>query len=99
MSFANCPIGVPAYGPGKHPEGHAMALDGRTRICIASKDLIDGAEHTGPLFWLVHRTSDSAQANMALEEPSCELYCTILVNNKQNHSWDWDTEDLPKIPV
>ena len=99
MPFANCPIGVPAYGPGKHPEGQSMALDGRARTCIASKGLIDGAEPTGSLFWLVHRTSDSTEANMTLEQTSFEMNCVLHVAKKQKHHWDWESEDLPNIPI
>ena len=99
MCAATCPIGLPAHGPGKHPEGHNVALDGRTRTCIARKGLIDGEEHTGSLFWLVHRTSDATEANMSLEQTSFEMNCTIHMIKKQKHHWDWDSEDLPKIPI
>ena len=99
MPFANCPVGVPQCGPGKHPEGHSMALGGRTRTSIASKDLFDGAEHTGSLFWLVHRTSDSTEANMSLEQTPFEMHCTIHLIKKHKHNWDWQSEDLPKIPI
>ena len=99
MCAANCPIGLPAHGPGKHPEGHNVALDGRTRTCIARKGLIDGEEHTGCLFWLVHRTSNITQANMTLEQTPFEMNCVLHVTKKQKHHWDWESEDLPKIPI
>ena len=76
-----------------------MALDGRTRTCIAITGLIDGAEHAGSLFWLVHRTSDSTEANMTLEQPPFDMCCTIHLNKKQKHNWDWESDDLPKIPT
>ena len=91
MCAANCPIGLPAYGPGKHPEGHIMALDGRTRTCIARKGLIDGEEHTGCLFWLVHRTSDCTETSISLEQPSFEMNCTVHLIKKQQHHWEWDS--------
>ena len=99
MSFANCPVGIPQHGPGKHPEGHSMALNGRTRTSIASKDLFGIAEHTGPLFWLVHRTSNITEANMSLEQTSFEMNCVLHVTKKHKHHWDWESEDLPKIPI
>ena len=74
MSSANCPVALPAHGPGKHPEARAMPFDGRTRTSIATNDLLDSTEHTGSLFWLVNRTSGAALANLALEETTCELY-------------------------
>ena len=76
-----------------------MALDGRTRTCIASKGLIGGAAHTGSLFWLVHRTSDSTEAKLTLENTSFYMCCTVHLNKKQTHSWDWESEDLPNIPI
>ena len=53
----------------------------------------------GPGFWLVHRTSDAALANLALEETTCELYCSTFVNKKANQSWGWDPRDMPKIAI
>ena len=99
MSAANCPIALPAHGPGAHPEGHNVALDGRTRTSIARKGLIDGEEHIGSLFWLVQRTSEATEANMSLEQTSFEMSCTIHVVKKLKHHSNWDSEDLPKIPV
>ena len=51
------------------------------------------------MFWLVHRTSDSTEANMALEQTPFEMNCTIHLIKKQNHHWGGDSEDLPKIPI
>ena len=96
---ANCPIALPAHGPGAHPEGQNVALDGRTRTSIARKGLIDGDEHIGSLFWLVQRTSEATEANMSLEQTSFEMSCTIHVVKKLKHHSNWDSEDLPKIPV
>ena len=27
------------------------------------------------------------------------MNCTIHLNKKQKHNWDWQSEDLPKIPI
>ena len=96
---ANCPVGLPTHGPGKHPEVQNVAFDGRSRTSIARKGLYDGQEHTGSLFWLVHRTSDSTEANMCLEQTSFEMHLTVHLLKKQRHLSEWDTEDLPKIPI
>ena len=97
---ANCPVGVPKHGPGAHPDGCSLALDGRLRNSLAKQDLVDSAEHKGSLFWLVQRSSDSSQANMVFESVSWEHKVTITMPlKKRKHSVDWASKDLPTVPV
>ena len=65
---ANCQIGVPVHGGGSSPDGRFLAIDGRSRASLASKDRLDPSEHTGSLFWLVERSPEKSQASMVLEQ-------------------------------
>ena len=78
---ANCQIGVPVYGEGS---GRSMAIDGRSRASLASKDLLDPSEHTGSLFWIVERTTEKLQANMALEQISWEHKVALHLPSRRN---------------
>ena len=92
--------GVPKHGPGAHPEGSALALDGRTRTSIAKAGSLDSQEHLGSLFWLAHRSSDASEANMVLESCSWEHKVTLeMPPKKKKHVVEWEPGDLPSIPL
>ena len=96
---SNCLVGIPAHGPGTHPDGGHLALDGRFRSQLASQDLVDGPEHTGSLFWLVHRSTDESKANMVIEPVTWEHRVTLTMPfKKQKRSVDWDSKDLLTVP-
>ena len=59
-------VGLPKHGRGAHPENQNLALDGRGKNLIANKDVLDGDEHMGSLFWLVGKTSNSSDANLSM---------------------------------
>ena len=50
-------LGVPQAGPGRHPDGRMMALDGRGRSIMASEEVLDAQEHRGSLFFVIPRSS------------------------------------------
>ena len=100
MVNANAVVGIPKHGPGAHPEGHNLALDGRSRNIIASKGAIDAAEHTGSLFWLITRASKPSDANLTLEAVAWEHKVTLhMPLKKRKLSTEWESKDLPTIPI
>ena len=104
---ANCPISLPRVGPGAHPEDAPLALDGRGRLSLGPKDLVDSSEHHGSLFWLVHRSSVPAEANMSLElvtwENNVHMMLDLPVKKQKAHKveeiLDWKGKDLPTVPL
>ena len=101
MMGGHVQVGLPKHGRGSHPEHQSLALDGRGRVRIASKDIIDGQEHKGNLFWLVGRTATSSEANMTLENVSFEQKVTLVLpdNRKRKCTSDWSSSELPQVPV
>ena len=101
MVNAHVQVGIPKHGRGSHPENQCLALDGRSRSRIASKDIIDGQEHKGNLFWLVGRTATSSEANMILENASFEQKVTLVLpdNKRRKCTSDWSSSELPQIPI
>ncbi len=96
----NAVVGIPKYGPGKHPEDSSLALDGRTRTSLAHAGSYDDNEHTGSLYWLVSRTSAIAKANMSLENVSQEQTVKLSLPLKsKKRSVEWSSSDLPTIPI
>ena len=100
-SAAQSIVGLPQHGPGAHPDGGWLALDGRTRSSIASQDLVDGTEHTGSFFWLVRRSSDQALANMEFQDVSWEqkIVMNLPIKRQRKHTVEWAAQDLPKVEL
>ena len=99
-NVAHVVVGVPLHGPGAHPEGGSIALDGRTRTSIAQAGLLDPVEHTGSLFGVVHRSSEIDEANMVIDQVSWEHKVTLSMPfKKAKHTVQWQQQDLPTIPV
>ena len=97
---ANCQIQVPLYGDGSGPNGRSLAIDGRSRASLASKDLLDPSEHTGSLFWIVERTSEKSEANMVLQQITWEHKVTLsLPLKKKQHTVEKEAKDLPCLSV
>jgi hypothetical protein len=93
-------VGLPKYGPGKHPTNDCLALDGRSRTSLAHEGSIDDTENTGSLYWLVSRTSEHAKANMSLENVSWEQTVKLQLPLRQKKSVvAWASNDLPTIPI
>ena len=102
LSFShNCVIGVPQHGPGAPPEPLTLAIDGRGRASLASKDLVDGNEHTGSLFWVVQRVPPQEPANMSLDLVGWTHKVTLFppLPKMPKHEVNWDTTDLPSVPI
>ena len=75
-------------------------MDGRTRTSIAEAGLLDRVEHTGTLFWIVHRSHAIDDANMVIDQVSCEHKVTLSMPFKKvKHTVQWQPQDLPTIPV
>ena len=99
-NVAHALVGVPQHGPGAHPEGGSIALDGRTRTSIAQAGLLDPVEHTGSLFWVVHRSSEIDEANMVIDQVLWEHKVTLSMPfKKAKLTVQWPQQDLPTIPV
>ena len=98
MNSANCTVGLPKHGWGIHPDGKALALDGRGRTSFASsQDDVDGR---GALFWMVMRTSDASMSNIVLEPINAKVSMTMQMPfKKRKTSVNWDASDMPTIPV
>ena len=102
LSFSNnCVIGVPQHGRGAPPEPIALALDGRGRASLASQNLVDNAEHTGSLFWLVQRVPLTDPANMSLDNVGWSHKVSLFppLPKVPKHEVNWDTTDLPMVPL
>ena len=100
MANANAVVGIPRHGPGAHPDGQSLALDGRTRNSIAAKGVIDATEHRGSLFWIVGRTSKASEANLTLESVAWEHKVTLVMPHKKRKlTTEWESKDLPTIPI
>ena len=101
MTNCHAVVGLPKHGRGKHPEDLCLALDGRSRTQIAKKGSIDDKEHIGSLYWLVHRTSTTSEANMVVESINWEQKVTLTLptNKRRKISVEWDASELPSIPI
>ena len=75
-------------------------MDGRTRTSIAHAGLLDPVEHTGSLFWIVHRSLDHDDANMVIDQVLWDLKVVLSMPfKKAKHNVHWPQQDLPPIPV
>ena len=88
-------------GPGQHPEGAALALDGRYRQSIAASGSLDTSKHTGILFYIVDRSVDEQEANMSLETVNWEYsaHLQLPLKKKAKQAVAWTSQDLPNIPI
>ena len=60
----------------------------------------DPVEHTGSLFWIVHRSLDHDEANMVIDQVLWEHKVTLSMPfKKAKHHVQWQQQDLPTIPV
>ena len=102
---AHAVLGLPPFGRGAHPESLTMALDGRCRSQLASKDMIDPEEHTGSLYWAISRTQDLKKANLEPElfkfQMDLKVSCAgpVAKKLKSQSAVSWDPSELPSFPV
>ena len=68
---------------------------------MAKEGVLDEQEHTGSLFWLVTRTSEAPAANLSLEPVAWEhkVALTLPAKKKQKVTSEWDSSELPSIPL
>ena len=93
MNSANCTIGLPKHGWGAHPEGKALALDGRMRA--STDDDVRGA-----LFWIVSRTSEASSANMVHEPIATKVDLSFQMPGKRRKTAvAWSPSEMPCLPV
>ena len=82
-----------------------MALDGRCRSQLASKDMIDPEEHTGSLYWAISRTQDLKKVNLEPElfkfQMDLKVSCAgpVAKKLKSQSAVSWDPSELPSFPV
>ena len=94
-------IGVPANGPGAHPEGRMVAFDGRGKHRIASKGTIDEQEHRGFLCWAIERTEEPKLANLEVHQVSSTVQVTLATEGTKRRkcTQTWNPEVLPNLPI
>ena len=103
MASAHAVITLPKHGRGAHPQNSSLALDGRSRNMLASKDLVDLEEHRGSLYWVVTRTSDAKAVNMEVEMIQCSqsIQMTLPAPKKRKTvpQQYWSSSELPSFPI
>ena len=102
MAAAHAVVTLPKTGPGAHPENMCLALDGRCRNMIASKDSVDPEAHTGSLYWIVTRTSDPKEVNLQLENFTWEQQIKVNFPGSKRRKVDpvqWQPAQCPSFPV
>jgi hypothetical protein len=94
-------LGVPQAGPGKHPEGKMLALDGRGRANLAAAGVGDSQERFGNLFWAVERSTDKGLSNLVIDQVPWSLQVNLKIPGSKKRKADvaWPEEDLPKLPL
>ena len=94
-------VGLPVRGPGAHPEGSQLTLDGRYRQSIAAPGSVDTSKHTGILFYIVDRTVDESEANMSLDTVNWAYTVDLQLPTKKKakREVEWKSQDLPNIPI
>ena len=104
-NFNHAVVGFPKRGKGAYPgatESVEVGLDGRSRgiVCNAGS-LQAAADQTGGLFWLIGRTSENSEANMAWESISWNLDVTFtnMPRKKAKLTSGWVATELPVIPI
>lgn len=94
-------LSVPQQGPGKHPDGKMLGLDGRGRSSLASAEVFDSNERRGNLFWVIQRTSEEEEANLILEQVSWSAQVALKFEGGKRRKQEvtWPSEDLPPMPI
>ena len=97
---SNAVVTLPKHGPGAHPEGSSIALDGRGRTSLAKVGVLDNSEHRGGLFWMVGKTQSASEPNMSLESVGFQQHIELhMPLKKRKASVLWEQKDLPSIPI
>ena len=102
MAAAHALVSLPKTGRGAPPESMTLALDGRCRNVIASPGLRDPEEHTGSLYWVVTRTSDTKLVNLEPENVTWQQQIKLNLPGAKRRKVDpvdWSASQLPAFPV
>jgi hypothetical protein len=104
MASAHAVVTLPKSGRGAHPENQSLALDGRCRNLIASKGTLDPDEHTGSLYWVVRRTSDTKEVNLDLENITWEQQIKVNFSGpgfkkRKLEPVEWTSSECPSFPI
>ena len=81
-------VGVTKNGEGAHPNNKTLALDGRGRSKMAATGSIDDEVHEGNLYWIIGRTSKPKEANLQLEQVSCNMNMSMTLPSEKRPSAD-----------
>ena len=98
MATAHALVSLPKTGRGAPPESMTLALDGRCRNVIASSGLRDPEEHTGSLYWVVTRTSDTKLVNLEPENVTWQQQIKVNLPGAKRRKVDpvdWQSSQLP----
>jgi hypothetical protein len=94
-------VGLPTHGQGRHPTGKDLGFDGRGKNKMAAAGTIDDQEHRGMIGWVIERTADESEANLALDEAtwSAEVSVKFPGGKKRKAEVSWDSKHLPSLPI
>ena len=69
---------------------------------MASKGSLDKDEHTGSLYWVVTRTSNTKEVNLDLELATWEQHIKVNLpapaKKRKMEVIDWESSQLPSYP-
>ena len=93
-------VGLPRQGPSRHPEGTALAIDGRGQGVLAASKTIDEEEHRGCIFWAIKRVYDPTQEhNLILNMVTWDASMSFQLPGGKKRKMEHHFEDLPQLPV
>ena len=78
----------------------SVVLDGRSRMTLREKDTCDEHERRGTLFFLVQRTHEVKDVNMALQPVSACINVDLNIPlQKKKRKLSWDSSATPNVPL
>ena len=94
-------VTIPAHGHGSLPDGRtSVVLDGRNRMTLREADTCDEHEKRGTLFFLVQRTHEVKDVNMALQPVSASINVDLgMPLQKKRRKHTWDSAATPTVPL
>ena len=94
-------VTFPGHGHGCLPDNRtSVVLDGRSRMTLREKDTCDEHEKRGTLFFLVQRTQEVKDVNMALQPVSACINVDLNIPlQKKKRKLSWDSSATPNVPL
>ena len=115
MTSGNAVLTLPKQGRGAHESNGTLALDGRTRRCIARAGALGEEQHAESLYWLVARSSEKKDCNLEYYNAAWEMQNTITLpgpagpassvgpvgkkRKMDTKTTSWSNAELPMIPL